>query len=311
MFLGFPISYFVFELLLFGLFCGTLWTMWWGWSQKWGSRHCFLGCGGGLFFFGVLFYGSFVEPQLLQVREVSVQDENLPSLRLVLFSDVHVGPYKGLDWVTKVVNRVNDIEDVDGVLIPGDFLFGGADRYLSHLDPLRDLKVNIKVATLGNHDHEYTEPLNTQRSTKVRNRLKDLGFLVLDNQSFYWQNKQVSIVGTDDNDLGFHDVSQAFLSVRNPEKSIYLAHSPDIVDDLEEAGIVPGLTVTGHSHCGQIRLPWVGALPFIIPTKYGRSLDRHYYEREGRKLFVTCGVGEVGTRARLLNLPEIVVLDIN
>jgi len=113
----------------------------------------------------------------------------------------------------------------------------------------------------------------------------------------------------DDNDTGFHDLEKTFKNTGD-EPKILLAHSPDIVDDLDKKNI-PDLILSGHAHCGQIRLPVIGALPFIIPTKHGKSMNRHLYNLENTKIFVTCGVGEVGTRARLFNPPEVVVLKIN
>ena len=89
---------------------------------------------------------------------------------------------------------------------------------------------------------------------------------------------------------------------------ILLAHSPDIIDEFNSKN-KPDLIITGHTHCGQIRLPFFGALPGVIPTDHGKEFDKHFYA--DKNLFVSCGVGESGPPFRFWNPPEINILEIN
>ena len=69
------------------------------------------------------------------------------------------------------------------------------------------------------------------------------------------------------------------------------------------------LVLSGHTHGGEIRLPFigpVGPMPTVLPREY----DKGYKEYKGIPVFITSGVGSTGTRVRLFNPPEIVVLTI-
>ncbi len=294
-----PTSYFVFEFITWALLIGLPVLVVWKW-KKW--NKCFLL----LLVIGWLTvgYGSYIEPRKLVVREFDISIESLPELRVGLIADIHVGPYKGQEWMEKVVKEINTLE-LDVLLIPGDFMFGGAEKYATELSPLQNLSVEKKFATLGNHDHDIAEPRNTIQSSKVSEALRNLGIVELKNSRFFWEEQGIWIAGVDDNDLGYSDINGAIGGIEK-EPLILLAHSPDIVDELET---LPSLIVSGHTHCGQIRFPGMGAVPFTIPTDNGKELERYFYE--DKNLFITCGLGEVGPRARLLNPPEIVVLNVN
>ena len=67
------------------------------------------------------------------------------------------------------------------------------------------------------------------------------------------------------------------------------------------------LVLAGHTHGGQIRLPFIGAVP-TLPTAIDDSYDKGLFQFDSFKLFITSGLGEVGPRARLFNPPEIVKL---
>ena len=136
------------------------------------------------------------------------------------------------------------------------------------------------------------------RSEEVSALLSKFGLTVLKNKNIFWPEKNTWIVGLDDNYWGFHDLKKAFSDVPKNTPTILLAHSPDIVDELTEDR-KPNLILSAHTHCGQIRLPFLGALPFTIPTQNGKKFEGGLYDLGKTKLFVTCGVGETGTRARL------------
>ncbi len=293
-----PTSYFVYEGLLWIIFIGLPVAYIWKFKKlKW-YLPLFI------FTWWVVWYGSYVEPRKLVVNEFPIAVPNLPHLRIAVVADIHVGPYKKADWTQKIVDALNALQDIDLLVMPGDFVFGGAGKFTPELAPLKDLKIEKKFATLGNHDHDTVEPRNTVQSTLVSTALRDLGITELKNSRYFWEEQGIWVAGVDDNDLGYDSLDQAIGTVEQPK--ILIAHSPDIVDEVTNK---PDLIISGHTHCGQIRLPWMGALPFTIPSHNGKKLERHWYP--DKNVFVTCGVGEVGPRARLLNPPEIDVLEVN
>lgn len=256
-------------------------------------------------------YAAFFAPKNLVIHTEKITSKNLPTMKIAVVADLHVGPYRRDDWVKKVVEKINAIPDLEAVLIPGDFIYGGT-IFTRYLKPLSQLEVPIIFATLGNHDHSDGID-NAAISAAVSKALQDYQVPELKNATAFWSEKNIWIVGVDDNDLGYDDLPKALSDIPKHLKDfpkILLAHSPDMVDHIRSEDHID-LVVSGHTHCGQVRLPWLGAVPFLIPTKNGKNLERHFYDLPHTDLFITCGVGEVGTRMRFLNPPEIAILEIN
>lgn len=262
-------------------------------------------------FLGVIFvcvlWGTFFETKRLVVRNVPITIERLPSLRIGVIADFHLRPSKKSDWIKKTVALMNE-QEVDFVVILGDFLSGKSQEFSGFVSPIQNIKVPV-YHVLGNHDYFFDRKHRSPEAMNfLRKNLRMSESLELKNEAVFLEKHSVWLVGVEDNYAGFHDLSKAFQNVPNNMPSILLAHSPDIVDELSQEKN-PDLVLSGHTHCGQIRFPFLGAVPFTIPTKNGKNLEKHWYPNQ--RIFITCGVGESGMPARFLNPPEIVVLDIN
>jgi len=85
-------------------------------------------------------------------------------------------------------------------------------------------------------------------------------------------------------------------------KKILLVHNPDATPLAETRGI--DLVLAGHTHAGQIRLPYIGAVPHL-PITIGQQFDKGYFPFGQTRLFITPGVGESTARARFFDPPEI------
>jgi predicted MPP superfamily phosphohydrolase len=86
---------------------------------------------------------------------------------------------------------------------------------------------------------------------------------------------------------------------------IMLTHTPDNVYATQTQ---VDLMFAGHSHGGQLRIPWVGSL--VVPSRYGRRLDRGTFHIERTQLFVSSGIGVDSPSLRLYCPPEIIVVDL-
>jgi predicted MPP superfamily phosphohydrolase len=88
---------------------------------------------------------------------------------------------------------------------------------------------------------------------------------------------------------------------------LVLAHNPDVVLDLADlGGVPPDLVLAGHTHGGQVRLPWIGAL--YTATKLGRRFDAGLFDYGGMPLYITAGMGTSDIPVRFCNPPEVVLL---
>ncbi|PIQ76204.1 hypothetical protein COU78_01450 [Candidatus Peregrinibacteria bacterium CG10_big_fil_rev_8_21_14_0_10_49_24] len=258
-------------------------------------------------------YGSFVEPRMIRVTQYSV---NLPvsePLKIAVVSDLHVGPYKGIRFTEQLVRTINNtLPDI--VLLVGDFLYADESDF-SALAPLADIRASLGVfGVLGNHDQgEHATIFGTRYSTLNRGEdiaaeLERLGVHMLRNQHSISRGVDtLAIAGIDDLWTGDADLDAAFDQLPENVTTILLSHNPDVIEDSRSARA--DLIVSGHTHGGQIRLPFLGPIrpmPIRISQKYDQGL---FTTDPSTQLAITRGVGETWARARLLAWPEVLILD--
>ncbi|MFH2062763.1 MAG: metallophosphoesterase [bacterium] len=258
----------------------------------------------GLAFFLVLVwlvvgYASLVETHRLVVRRQAVTVGPGDShLSLAIISDSHLGLYRHADWLRRVVERINGLEP-DAVLVLGDIADG--EDGLGDLFPFRSLRSRYGTfAVLGNTDYRVG-------AVDVRRAVEGQSVEVLTNESVRLGDDGPFLVGLDDIWYGTPDWREAFRGLPEDAAVILAVHNPDPANQAEYYGV--DLMLSGHTHGGQVRLPFVGPvvpLPILIDQRYDRGL----FPYGPMDLFITSGVGESTVRARLLDPPEIVLLDI-
>lgn len=149
---------------------------------------------------------------------------------------------------------------------------------------------------LGNHD-----------CLEIAPALEDSRICMLINESVTIdrQNQALSIVGIDDpHYYQCHDMEKAFSEIAPDDFAILLAHSPEVVDDIQGQRV--DLCLCGHTHAGQIRLPGIGPLftHCRAPRKYAYGLWRH----DGTVGYTSSGAGSSGVPVRFNCPPEVVLL---
>ena len=261
---------------------------------------------------GCCVWATLIEPNLLVVRTVKVETP-LPHLRVAILSDLHAGaPFITIDKVRSIVDRILG-EQPDLVLLLGDFVVGHGDQHRAvpggHYVPIDETVGELKrlraplgvYAVLGNHD-EWDE-----NGEKARAAFRSAHIPVLTNEStkVLVKDAPLWLVGVGDVETGKDNVDQAIANVPIGAPTLVFSHEPDIFPS------VPpwvGLTVAGHTHGGQVSLPFIGAP--IVPSRYGQRYVRGLVTEEGRKLYVTSGVGTSILPIRFGVTPEVVVLDL-
>jgi len=222
-------------------------------------------------------------------------------VRAVLLSDIHIGTAAmGPERLNRIVDRINALEP-DVVLIAGDFIFGhGADNAArlgpAMVAPLSRLRAQLgTIAVLGNHDH-WTG------AAAVRDQLARAHVTVLDNQAI--ARGPLAIGGVGDDFTGRANLPATVAALRRlPGARLVLTHSPDIAPDLPDDVT---LLLAGHTHCGQVVLPLLGALSDV--SRYGARY-RCGIRREGaRTVIVTAGLGTSGVPYRLGAPPDLWLL---
>jgi hypothetical protein len=167
---------------------------------------------------------------------------------------------------------------------------------------LSALKCPQRYAILGNHDHALS-------GTEVTRALRAGGITVLINSCLPIERKgdRIWLAGLDDPLCGRPDLNKTIpASVREIEGQplILMCHEPDYADELllHPAGKSIGLMLSGHTHGGQVRLPFVGALE--LPPK-GRKYVQGLFQVGSMQLFVNRGIGTIGVPFRFACPPEI------
>ena len=229
--------------------------------------------------------GAVAEPE---IRRASLAMPGWPAgsppLRALLVSDLHVaGPDMPPERLAAIVAKMNRL-DPDIVLIAGDLI--SEKKVATHaytLDeavaPLARLKPRLgTIAVLGNHDH-------WRDAGEARRALAGAGIMVLDNEAV--QAGPLAIGGLDDAFTHHEDLAATVGAMRRlPGVRLMLSHSPDPFPDVPTD--VP-LMLAGHTHCGQIRLPLIGALSTM--SRYGERYACGLVRENGKTLITGAGLG--------------------
>lgn len=254
----------------------------------------------------LLAWGYFTATADPVVRRTTVSLPDMGGVtkfRAVLVSDIHVaGPDMPPDRLARIVGQINALKP-DIVLVAGDFVSDKrvATRlydFKQAVSPLAGLRPTLgTIAVLGNHDH-WRNPV------EAKAELAAVGITVLSNEAV--RAGPLIVGGLDDDFTGHADLGKTIRAMSQLRGSkILLSHSPDPFPDVP---VDVGLTVAGHTHCGQIRLPVFGAISYM--SKYG---DRYACGliREGKKtLIVGAGVGTSLLPLRFGAIPDIWLVDI-
>jgi uncharacterized protein len=239
--------------------------------------------------------------------KVNTQQVNLGfKAKIALFADIHIGKFKDKNWVDKVIKETNKIENLDAVLVAGDWTYNPKvitkEAFLDSFAGLKNSKHQI-YAVMGNHDVEKPGP---KLRVELESALVELGVKIVDDK--FVDFKTWRLVGVEDL-WSDQYVGLVENSLSKDKPNIALAHQPDVVRDYNKLTIKPNLTLTGHTHCGQVRIPYL--YKFALPT-IDAYYDKGWYDAgDNSKLFITCGVGEVGLPLRLFNPPTVDVLEIS
>ncbi len=226
---------------------------------------------------------------------------NTKPVHVALLSDIHLGN-RGMTAarLNRIVAQI-DAARPDLIVIAGDFITGydnqGAPERAAGLTaPLSRLRAPLGVfAVLGNHDH-WTLP------QAIRADLAKAGVVVLENEAV--RRGPFTIVGVDDLVTRHDDLRRAMAAAdRLGGIPIALSHSPDVVKDLPDR--VP-LLLAGHTHCGQVVLPWGTSVASYIGRK--RLFDPRYrcgrIDDPHRTTFVTAGLGSGTVPVRLAAMAD-------
>jgi predicted MPP superfamily phosphohydrolase len=235
------------------------------------------------------------------LRETTIElpgyPADAPPLRVALLTDTHMGgPDQSPARLERIVAAVNALKP-DLILLGGDYkgepkLPGFSYSREAAVAPLARLSAPLGVvAVLGNHDHWDDAAAWTRL-------LQHAGITVLRNAAV--RRGPVVVGGIDDAYSGHDDVEATLASARAlGGPLIVLSHGA--LPFKQAAGPLPAF-LAGHTHCGQIALPFFG--PVYLPYKHPLRYACGRYDEPGKTIVVSGGVGTSNVPLRLNAPPD-------
>jgi predicted MPP superfamily phosphohydrolase len=258
---------------------------------------------------GLLAYATNVEPKWLEVKEVTLPLPRLHNAfhgyRIVQISDVHAGKWMPTSLLEEVVRIVN-AHSPDLIAVTGDFV-----TYTYHEAPLDIVPSMSKlkardgvVATLGNHDY-----WGNQGPNLIRHVIRDSGMVDLNNHVYTLERdgKPLHVAGVDSARERMDRLDLVLEHLPKEGPAILLAHEPDFADVSAPTGRFD-LQLSGHSHGGQVVIPFVGP-PHLPPL--GRKYHTGRYQVGSMIQYTNRGLGMVGLPIRFGSRPEITVITLH
>lgn len=246
----------------------------------------------------ILFHGTMVGTDRLNVRQVTIEFDDLPKAfdgyRIAQFTDVHLGSMKD-ELMLRAVTAIDDMRP-DLIVFTGDIQNMGPDELPRFAQTLKRLKAKDGVmSVLGNHDYSRyvnlppDEALRNERITRDFETSVGWQLLLNDNRIVRRGSDSIVIAG------GENDGRPPFPAKADLKKAMRGIHAKSFVVMLQHdpsawrRHILPltnaQLTLSGHTHGGQI------SLFGLRPTELVGKEDDGLYVEGKRKLFVSTGLG--------------------
>jgi len=266
--------------------------------QSWFRRIIF---GLALFGFGCFAYAYFIEPYQLSVRNIQIKSAKLPKgsqpVRVVQISDVHSDSKVRLE--EKLPSAIAE-QKPDLIVFTGDSLNSPEGLPIFRKCLTEISKIAPTYVVRGNWDVWYWKKLDLFGETGAKpldgtaERIEIRGVPIWLAGAFVESERQVP---------------EMLATVPSNEFSIFLYHYPDLIEEVSRAET--DLYCAGHTHGGQVAMPFYGAL--VTFSKFGKLYEGGTYQVNKTWLNVNRGIGMEGgntPRVRFSASPEITVIDI-
>jgi predicted MPP superfamily phosphohydrolase len=240
----------------------------------------------------------------LIVREVPLKFANLPKdlqgLRLVQISDIHIGSFFTAADLARAVDAANGLR-ADLMLVTGDLITSRYDPLDRCLLELKRLRAASGIwGCLGNHEmHAGVQNYTTKKAKEMGMR-----FLRRQGEMLRFGSAQLNLVGVD-HQRSNHPYLQNVEELVVPDTfNVLLSHNPDVFPVAVKQGF--DLTISGHTHGGQINLELLGSninvVDLVTPFTKGD------YHIDQSSLYVNSGLGTIGPPVRLGAPPEVTLI---
>ncbi|WP_446744324.1 metallophosphoesterase [Silvibacterium acidisoli] len=256
---------------------------------------------------GLPLYAGEIARHELRVEDRTFHLARLPDvfrgIRIVQVSDFHYKEFTEAFFLREVVREINRLRP-DAVVFTGDFITNGywsAEKTVGFgyecAEILSHVECPLRFGVLGNHDAVV-------RPEAMIDALVTHGITALENSAFPIERdgKRLWIAGSGDALTGHFRPEHALPRATQAEGEpvVFLVHEPDVLPEVLKWKV--DLMLSGHTHGGQVRLPFVP--PMFLPSM-GQVYVEGVYQMGATQLYVNRGIGTVNLPFRLNCPPEI------
>ena len=290
--LAFYLSYLLFPLFFFSLYAGWI---------KIFSLH------ESIFAFlmsSLLIYARFIEPHMIRINYVHYdlgKKKPLPKpVRVALIADLHIGLFSGHERQLKqIVHKINQ-QKPDFVVVAGDWTYEPENKLAEELAVLKQIEAPV-YSVNGNHDEQYPGPPIQQllKDALEINNVMDIEGKIVEFDGF-------RLIGVGDLWAGKADM-RYMPELPQDKPWLILSHNPDTVDMVPKLPTRP-LMLSGHTHGGQVELPWLTSYVMKKVSILGHK--RGLYHHDNADVFVSVGTGMVGVPFRFRVPPTIDIIEL-
>ncbi|MDM5297713.1 metallophosphoesterase [Bacillus pumilus] len=247
-------------------------------------------------------YARYIEPHMIDMVSLTIQDSQLPAsfdgFKIAQFSDVHLSDTFSTNSLESIMQKIN-AETPDLIVFTGDLV-----DFQSSIEEHEKAKAFLtelhapfgKLAICGNHDYG---PFGIELYEKT---MEACGFTLCKNDVFLLEkeNEHIQIATLDDLMMSIPDYDLIKQEVSPDLFTLLLVHEPDAALELQQTPI--NLQLSGHTHGGQIQLPFYGP---ILTAPYGNTYVEGLYESNQQRIYVNRGLGTTRLPLRFLAKPEL------
>lgn len=256
----------------------------------------------------IILYSRYIATIGLTTNEINIKNQTIESdfdgLKIVHFSDLHYKRIITKKRINKIIEEINLINP-DLVVFTGDLIDHDSTITDTDIKYLKETLNNInskygKYTVLGNHD--YSIDIDTLRDIYINSDFK----LLENNYDIIYSenNKKLYIGGISTGEFNENTINN--LQTNEEIYKILLLHEPDFIENV--TNLNANLALSGHSHNGQINIPYIKKL--FLPTGAKKYYEK-YYKVNNTDLYISNGIGVSRVNFRLFNTPSINFYRIN
>lgn len=248
-------------------------------------------------------------------RNIIIEDIDIPN-SFNGFKIAHISDYHNKDWDKKIIKPLKE-SHVDIIAITGDLIDSRTTNTEIALDFIKEsMDIAPVYYVTGNHEGRYSGYESFKRE------MENIGVVVLDNKSKYINSnidsESILVMGVNDPNFTTktselntnYKILKSYIDPINEEDkfSILLSHRPEQYKLYEDKNI--NLTLTGHAHGGQFRLPFLGAIYAPGQGFFPKYTSGLYKLSDNSKLIVSRGLGNSLIPIRINNNPDLIIIEL-